>query len=332
MKKIFLLIFVFAITACDQVKDEFQTSGGYVAPLLDKSTFTAVTQKEQLHRYYYIIALASPLALYTVSDEDGARDTILHVAKALKTLKAYDESLGVCTNRQQYDTQYPDKTKNCNLIDENAIYARDITETSYGFESNGLATQRAMARLASDIKNNVGVSLETSNPLDSVTSVLKFSLQLTELIGPMRDFAAAYRDTTHIAAFSMARLCQTNAADKPNCIKLQSAVNEYYVNGIAPPPTFIAAEGQDAERILKTLQLRMKNVIEKKELSQVGFFDHEALLALNAQIFTACMRAARLIADWDEGDLDKKYCSALEIPELTIENEEVEIGGTVKSN
>lgn len=315
MKKGFLLFLAFAIVGCDQIKDEFHTSGGYVAPLLDETTFKAVTQKQQLHRYYYIVALASPLALYSVSDEDGARDTILHVSQALSALDTYDKSLNVCINRQAYDATGSAKTKDCQLTDpENTGYARDITETSYGFEANGLATQRAMARLASDIKNNIGLKVEASNPLESVTSALKFAQQLSQLIGPMRNFAAAYRDTIHITTFSVARLCSIKNPNGTHCGRLKTAVGRYYDQGTGPE---IIDQAQEPERVLKTLEKRVKNVITSNELSGTGFLDEEAILALNAQIFTACMRAARLVDGWSD-DETKKYCSALDIPDLTV--------------
>lgn len=336
MKKALSVLALSALAACDPIQDEFYTSGGYVAPLLDQTTFTAVTQLEQFHRYYYIAAIAAPLALYTVSDEEGADDTIAHVARAMNHLHKFRASLGNCTNR----TVSASGQTSCTLVDAaNNNQPLPATESSYGFELNSLQMQRNLARLATDVKNNVGLNLSVEDPIGAVDGVLGVLRKTKDLIGPLRNFAASYRDTIHITSFSVVRQCKVaqavaantaraqataegkdpdkaRAKAKPNCERMIKAVDSFYEEGNSPTPVLIADSETAEQRALKTLRLRFEKVIESDELQNIGFLDSEAVAALNALMFSACQRAARLTSI-STSEIDSA-CSGLSVPTFDL--------------
>ncbi|MFY0596150.1 MAG: hypothetical protein JXQ85_06950 [Cognatishimia sp.] len=314
MKLKTLLFAAIALTGCDQIKDEFYTPGGYVSPVLNKTTFRAITQSEQLDRYHYILAVSAPLALYTVSDEESAEDTITHVSKALKKLKSFHDAQLKCVNSLDFNTQ-TSASSNCTYVLSEGTEIKSHTESRYGFETNSLSVQREMARIASDIKNNIGLQIDTTSPLSSVDDVVSLIVKAKDLLGPLRNFAAAYRDTIHIVSFSTARNCtHLDGAPPKFCKALQDDLIDLHQDGRIP--TLGVQEGIDPkeERALKTLRTRFVNVIESKELSQIGFLDDEGRAALNSQIFTACIKAARF-TDWDQSER-AETCSAIKIPKI----------------
>jgi hypothetical protein len=196
MKRIFLLLYIFAIAGCDQIKDEFHTSGGYPAQLLDTSTFIARTQREHLHRYYYILATVAPMALYSANDEAGAQDAILHTNSAIKKINAFNQAIEVCNTHFNAHTTCTDLASSASIKD-----------TSYGFESNSLEVQRAIWLLGSDVKNNIGIEIKVNDPAAIVKSSLSLLSKAKSLTGPFRNFTAAYRDSLHITTQSTYRTC-----------------------------------------------------------------------------------------------------------------------------
>ncbi len=299
MKNIKLLVTIVFFSACDQVKDELHSSGGYVGPILDDTTFKAVTYKEQVDRYYYIIASLAPAVLYSASDTEGAEDSVRHTQSAIVKLNAFNASLENCPDAQVY------RTESCfEVNDGNNTVLRDIDDTAYGFEGNSLSIQRAMERLGSDVTNNIGLDFDLKNPAGSFSTVSKALRRVKDLIGPFRNFAAAYRESIHITTLSTIRLCKgvkaASTEDKsgPKCRALVKAGDDYYDKGKKPTTTL--EDPEEYERTLKTLQRRTIDVIESNELGNYGFLDKEGVEAINAMIKKACLNAAKLGEDADD--------------------------------
>lgn len=206
MKKIILLFFVFSIAGCDQIKDEFHTSGGYPAQLLDNSTFVARTQNAHLHRYYYLLASAAPMALYSVNDEDGAEDAIRHTNSAIEKLNSFNTAMA-CTENS--------------CSDKNSI-----KDTKDGFETNSLDVQRAIWLLASDVKNNIGLEIKVSDPASIVSSSLSALKKAKSLTGPFRNFAAAYREAIHITTQSTQRQCENRTNNSSEIVVAQTNLDK----------------------------------------------------------------------------------------------------------
>lgn len=296
MKYLLGIIAAVGLTACDQFRDEFFTPGGYVSPLLDDNLYRVVSRKDHFNRYYFVTAIAAPIALYSVADEDSAYDAIRHVKQTFVTLDKFDESLKQCANPTQRLAQ------NCDFA-SSAGAKTELTDTSYGFEHNSLTVQRSIARLGSDIRQNIGLSVDISDATDIASSLIKVLSDLSDLVGPMRNIAASYRETMQIVALGTSRQCAV-APSEPNCENLREATAELYVDGKKPSSTIFTESG-DPERTIRTLRRLTYSVIESEELGTHGFLDAESKRALAAVIRTACTHSLKFVSASDKKDATK---------------------------
>ncbi|MCH2250040.1 MAG: hypothetical protein MK042_09610 [Cognatishimia sp.] len=279
--------------------------------MLDDNLYRVVAQRDHFNRYYFVAAIGAPIALYSVADDDSAFDAIRHAEQAFARLNEFDESLGICADRTSgTDTNCP--------FANTGSEKTELTNTSYGFEHNSLATQRAIARLGSDIRQNIGLNVDISDATDVASSLVKVLSDLSDLVGPMRNIAASYRDTMQIVALSASRKCtaanlaaeQKGEKKKPKCEALEKATKSYYDAGQKPPNSILSDSGEP-ERVIRTLRRLTYDVIESGELGKSGFLDNQGKRALAAVIREACAHSTKFITDTEDNTAAKTSCAAI---------------------
>ena len=178
-----------SVTACDVIRDEFQSPGGYPAVQAD-GFVKAVTMQQHVDRYRTFLYFSGSMALHSAHDEESAKDTIEHVKTALRRIEEMQTAIG-----------------NCGYSDNTCTFS-EIEKSSFSFERHSLGVQRSLQKVTFDLVRSLGVRLDLKNlSLTDVAALGKYVLNIKDQFGALREAAATYRDMTQLFARSVAHKC-----------------------------------------------------------------------------------------------------------------------------
>lgn len=195
-----------SVTACDVIRDEFQSPGGYPAVQAD-GFVKAVTMQQHVDRYRTFLYFSGSMALHSAHDEESAKDTIEHVKTALRRIEEMQTAIG-----------------NCGYSDNTCTFS-EIEKSSFSFERHSLGVQRSLQNVTFDLVRSLGVRLDLKNlSLTDVAALGKYVLNIKDQFGALREAAATYRDMTQLFARSVAYTCVPRAKNPGDAAKVGPGV------------------------------------------------------------------------------------------------------------
>lgn len=282
------------LSACDVVRDEIYSPGGYVAVQADRYQ-KAVTPAQHVDRYRTFFFFAAPLALTAAYDAESAQDAAEDVREAWEAL----EALAVAVQNCGYDSAglefctYPPMDAD-GENDAGGLPA-NIEKTSLSFETLSLEVQRELGDLSYRMTENIGVRLDIDSfDLESITGLLGSIFELRDQAPALRKAAATFRDMTHIFVRSVAHACPvtkstptlmaqlqflegttapqtvtTQRVAKGACADLREQLKDFYVDGTTywQPSLDDGASGE--RRLKRLLSLTRKVIEENREIGRV---------------------------------------------------------------
>ena len=207
-KAIFIAPAVFlGLTACDQVRDEIYSPGGFVAVQADRYQ-KAVTPGQHVDRYRTYFNFVAPLALTAAYDDESVEAAIEDVAEAWQALEALEAAIGECA----YDPRGLAFCQGAPLVASGASTQapgiKTFAASSVNFEALSLRLQRELGDLSYRMAENIGVRLSIEDfDVGSISTLFKSLYSLRDQTPTLRKAAATFRDMTHIYVRSVALAC-----------------------------------------------------------------------------------------------------------------------------
>lgn len=317
--------FVFSVSGCAVVHDEFSSIGGYAAVQADRF-LKAVTFQEHVDRYRTLSYFLTSMALHTVFDADGALETMRHTNRLFAELEAMDTAIKHCAYPVKASVQ-PVKLSAADEI--NAEVQPNIVEapvqpictlsgggtgTAFDFEHQSLAVQRAIEKVAWDLANNVGLRLDLKNigSLTNIASLGNYVFSLGDQFGALREAGASYRAMTHIYARSVASNCsdRETVIGKP-CNVLKTALSDLYVDGVyLPQPTLNPNVDKDQRRLQRIFN-KTNAAVAGATFPPGGYWTGGLKEAAKHIVVKGCSRAMRFVESGDKKDFKgKEICKS----------------------
>ena len=296
------------LSACDVVRDEVYSPGGYVAVQADRYQ-KAVTPAQHVDRYRTFFFFAAPLALTAAYDAESAQDAAEDVAEAWEALEDLSDAVEKCglhegtLPRLCSDAQERETPLDASGHSIPVTTAEEVADSMLSFETLSLEVQRELGDLSYRMAENIGVRFDIDSfDLSTISSVLGTILDMRSQAPALREAAATYRDMTHIFVRSVAASCTAYpnngtrttsvAAAKRHCGDLNAELKDFYDDGAnwVQPSLEDNASG---ERRLKRLLNQSRDVIEARRASGDGSWRYWSIGApsASAYILSRCQQS-----------------------------------------
>lgn len=238
-----IVIFLFTLTSCNVVRDEFGYFGGYPERLADDNLFVARSQHQRADRYFMVLAILAPIAADLSKTPAEARASAALINQSYRSLSNMYKSAGGCLLLEE--------SKRCDSAEG----------TAYSFDYYANELQNTLYSLG---KQTLG-SVDLDELLDDIFDLnyRKIVRSARSTIPIMRRALSIYRDS--ILAFSDAAYLKCDVEERRNnpCKRLGELLQQVKNGSIANEARIWLDESHDG-RVVAALQRYLKSAISNE--------------------------------------------------------------------
>lgn len=227
---VYSTILIGFMAGCDQVRDEFGTSEGFVGPQADR-LLDARSQYQRADRYAMAMMMLVPMALETAGDAGETRATIQRTNELYASMATLYGAINRCTPgaRLPSNTNAAVGPVNCRFHS-----SVDIVETGYNFESLSYEVQSDLYFVGRTIITNMDLDTDVSDLISLRPAALTGVWEaIPDVFPAARRLAAGYRDGVVLFADAIATACPRPPGGAGGCSDLHHQLNQQFHAGEA---------------------------------------------------------------------------------------------------
>lgn len=226
---VYSTILIGLMAGCDQVRDEFGTSEGFVGPQADR-LLDARSQYQRADRYAMAMMMLVPMALETAGDAGETRATIQRTNELYGSMATLYGAINRCTPGERLNERgEPIVGRSCQ-----SYGSASIEETGYNFESLSYEVQSDLYYIGRAIIANMDLDTDVSDLLSLSPAALTGIWEaIPDVFPAARRLAAGYRDGVVLFADAISRACVQSGQRDDDCGALEGLLRQQFHAGTA---------------------------------------------------------------------------------------------------